>query len=84
MAHQSRVQLSKEVQRFRDDGRSSWLYNHRATATATTHALPSHPMPTIQHPQHRHADSGVVRSRVGLRSHGEKTFDAIQAMNAAL
>ena len=59
----------KEVQRFRDDGRSSWLFNHRATATATTHALPSHPMPAIrQRHRHRHMEG----EREGQRSHGDK------------
>lgn len=48
------------VQHFRDDGRSSWLFNHRATVT--THALLSHPMPTYQqHCQHRHKGGVEIR-----------------------
>lgn len=57
--------MVKEVQHFRDDGRSSWLFNHRATATATTHALPSHPMPTI--PQHRQYHNKVGRGVINAK-----------------
>lgn len=41
-----------------------------ATATATTHALPSHPMPAIrQHCQHRHmgGEGGEVEGHVDIR-----------------